>query len=102
MAHEIVWLRAALDDLDEIAGYIARNSPHYAGVVVEKIRASSRDLATFPRMGSIVGDWDDESYRQRLIYDYRLIYRVRADRVEILAVIHGARRLPPAIRNREP
>jgi plasmid stabilization system protein ParE len=67
-----VWLPAALDDLDEIAAHIAKDSPRYAGIVAEKILAAARDLADFPRMGGIVPRWDDENYRQRIIYNYLL------------------------------
>ena len=28
---------------------------------------------------------------------YRIIYRVRADRIDVLAVVHGAQQLPPAL-----
>ena len=97
---EVVWLSEALDDLDAIAEYIAADSPRYAAAVVEKFLAASGDLSQFPRMGPAVPEWDDETYRQRIVYSYRLIYRLRGDRVEILAVIHGARQLPEDLRSR--
>ena len=97
---QVVWLSAALDDLDAIAEYISADSPRYAAAVVERFKSASRDLLRFPRMGPVVPEWNDESYRQRIIYSYRLIYRIRQDRVEILAVIHGARLLPEDLRNR--
>ena len=97
---KVVWLPAALDDLDAIATYIAADSPRYAASVVQRVKAASRDLRRFPGMGAIVPEWDDDSYRQRIIYNYRLIYRIRGKRVEILAVIHGARLLPQDLRNR--
>jgi toxin ParE1/3/4 len=101
MAHQVVWLRVAVKDLDEVAAYIAADSPRYAGIVTEKILASARGLADFPLMGAVVREWNDDSYRQRIIYSYRLIYRIKSDRVEILTVIHGARLLPASIRNRD-
>jgi addiction module RelE/StbE family toxin len=101
MAHQVVWLGAAADDLDEIAAYIAADSSRYAGIVTEKILAAARELADFPNMGAIVSEWNDESYRQRIVYSYRLIYRIKQDQVEVLTVIHGARLLPSSIRNRD-
>src|SRR5215212_2979372 len=97
---KVVWLSAALDDLDAIADYIAADSPRYASSVVQRVKAASRELRKFPRMGPMVPEWDDETYRQRIIYSYRLIYRIRGKRAEILAVIHGARLLPEEFRNR--
>jgi plasmid stabilization system protein ParE len=67
MAHQVVWLKAAVEDLEEISAYIAQDSPRYAGIVTEKILNAARDLADYPRMGSIVREWDDESYRHRII-----------------------------------
>ena len=101
MAHQVVWLRAAVDDLDEIAAYIAKDSPRYAGIVTERVLEAARDLAEFPHMGGIVPEWDDGALRQRIVYSYRLIYRVTNDRVEVLTVIHGARLLPGSIRSRD-
>lgn len=101
MAHQVAWLRAAVEDLDEIAAYIAQDSPRYAGIVTEKILTAARELADFPNMGSMVPEWDDDTYRQRIVYSYRLIYRVKSDRVQVLTVIHGARQLPRSIRTRK-
>lgn len=100
MAHQVDWLRAAAEELDEIASYIAQDSARYAGIVAEKILTAARELAKFPNMGGIVPEWDDDTLRQRIIYGYRLIYRVKNDRVEVLAVIHGARLLPGSVRRR--
>jgi toxin ParE1/3/4 len=100
MAHQVAWLGAAVDDLEEIAAYIAQDSPRYAGIVTEKILTAARELAEFPNPGSIVPEWEDDSYRQGIVYSYRLIYRLKNDRVEVLTVIHGARLLPRSIRNR--
>ena len=97
---KVVWLAAALDDLDAIARYIAADSPRYAASVVQAVKAASRDLRRFRRMGPVVPEWDDDSYRQRIIYSYRMIYRIRGKRVEILAVTRGARLLPEDLRSR--
>ncbi len=49
-----------------------------------------------------VPEWNDDAVRQRIIYSYRLIFRVLHDarRIEVLAVIHGARLLPDEIHER--
>jgi addiction module RelE/StbE family toxin len=100
VAHEVIWLAPAADELDEIAAYIAKDSPRYAAIVVERILSAAQKLADFPGMGGIVPLWNDHDYRQIIIYSYRLIYRVRTARVEILTVHHGARLLPDSIRRR--
>lgn len=101
MACEVAWLLAAVSDLEEIGEFISRDSPTYATVVIRKLYSAAMDLASFPRMGRRVPEWDDDRYRERIVYYYRLIYRmIGADRVEILTFIHGARQLPESIRDR--
>ncbi len=90
---EVTWLLAALDDLDEIAAYIQRDSDKYARIVVEKIRAATRDLATSPRMGRVAPELALDEVRERIVYSYRVFYRVRGDHVTILAILHGARQV---------
>ena len=101
MAREVAWLRGAVADLEGIAEYISRDSLSYATVVTTKLYNAVMDLADFPLMGRQVPEWDDSRYRERIVYSYRLIYRVVGEeRVEILGFIHGARLLPDAVRDR--
>jgi plasmid stabilization system protein ParE len=48
--------------------------------------------------GHVVPEYEEESggngIRQLLEGNYRILHRVKPDRVEILAVIHAARELP--------
>ncbi|MFT0140806.1 type II toxin-antitoxin system RelE/ParE family toxin [Alcanivoracaceae bacterium MT1] len=93
MAVRIEWAAEALDDVDDIAEYISKDSPFYAKAVVKKIRAMSLSLADFPERGRIVPEWGAPDIRERFAYSYRLIYRVSAGEVGILAVIHSRRQL---------
>ncbi len=43
--------------------------------------------------------YDVDDIREVLEYPYRIIYRVLPDRVDVLAVVHGARRLPASLPN---
>jgi toxin ParE1/3/4 len=91
MAHRVVWSRRALQDLEAIAEYIAKDSPAYAAVVVKNIVQQTRLLSQFPRSGRKVPEFDDESIRELLAYSYRIIYRFQENEVLIAAVIHGKR-----------
>jgi toxin ParE1/3/4 len=93
MAYSVVWSPNALDDVDEIAAYIARDSPTYAAAVVEKILDTTRNLQKFPLLGRIVPESNEESIRERFVYSYRLIYQVQEEIVIIIAVVHGKRLL---------
>jgi toxin ParE1/3/4 len=93
MAYSVVWSPNALDDVDQIAAYIARDSPTYAAAVVEKILDTTRNLQKFPLLGRIVPESNEESIRERFVYSYRLIYQVQEEIVIIIAVVHGKRLL---------
>ncbi|MCB1741710.1 MAG: type II toxin-antitoxin system RelE/ParE family toxin [Gammaproteobacteria bacterium] len=93
MAHTVVWSRAALDDVEDIASFIARDSAAYAQAVVGRIVDVTRRISDHPLAGRIVPERADERYRETFVYSYRLIYRVDTDRVLIVAVIHGKRLL---------
>lgn len=93
MDHRVGWSPEALDDIEAIAEYIARDSSAYAAAVVHRIIEASRKLAAFPEIGRVVPELDDESVRELLIYSYRLIYRIKTDTVLVVAVVHGKRLL---------
>ncbi|MBK6617254.1 MAG: type II toxin-antitoxin system RelE/ParE family toxin [Nitrosomonas sp.] len=90
---EIRWSPEAIEDLEAIAEYIARDSEFYARAVVTEILSVSRSIGEFPLIGRIVPEIGDERVRERFIYSYRLVYRVESVRILIVAVIHGKRLL---------
>lgn len=65
-----------------------------------RVLSEARLLADFPELGRCVPEWNDEQVRERLVYSYRLIYRLGGPDVLILAVIHGSRQLPAEVRDR--
>ncbi|HEX2091914.1 MAG TPA: type II toxin-antitoxin system RelE/ParE family toxin [Longimicrobiaceae bacterium] len=87
MAHRVVWSPAALEDAEAIASDIARDSTRYAATVARRLRDTARSLRDFPLSGRIVPE--EESIREKLVYSYRLIYRVQGEIVTIAAIVHG-------------
>ena len=90
---KIVWSPRAVQHLIAIRTFIAEDNPDAAQTVAAKIIASVEQLATYPnsgRAGRVVGT------RELVIPGtaYILPYRVKADRLEIVAVFHGRQRWP--------
>jgi plasmid stabilization system protein ParE len=56
--------------------------------------ALAESISEQPMLGPAVMEYDREDVRERLVWNYCLIYRVREEDVEVAAIIHGARRLP--------
>lgn len=97
MARGLVWSPEAIEDIESIASYIERDSAWYAKAVASKIVETAETIPQYPELGRIVPEIGDASIRERLVYSYRIIYRLEAERVLIAAVIHGSRLLQPFI-----
>ncbi len=92
------WTNAALSDLRAIETYITRHSARYAQAMVDNIFARSAILEDHPRMGSVVEEYQDELLRELLETPYRIVYRIVDDqRIDVVAVVHAARRMPSGL-----
>jgi len=89
----IDWSDLALDDIDEIRHYIAKDSPFYARQFAERVFEAADKLLEFPMRGRTVPEADNPQIRELIVQGYRLMYRIEADRLLILAVMHGSRDL---------
>lgn len=90
---QIVWLKNALNNLDEIAEYISQENPQAAQQAVDLIVEQVSQLAAHPaigRPGRVVGT------RELVISnsDYLVPYRIKNNQVEILRVFHTSRKQP--------
>jgi len=90
----IVWAPQALEDVQAIRDYLSRNSIDYANLIVELIVTAVSQLELHPRSGRIVPEVGLPSLREVILRDYRIVYRLRRNVVEILTVFHGARAFP--------
>ena len=88
---QVGWTAKAYADVEQIAAYIAEDSPYYAQMVVEKIIDVSRTLDHFPERGRVAPDLEDTNVREVFVYSYRLLYEVEGNQVMILGDVHGAR-----------
>lgn len=91
MALQVAWSPAAVDDLEGIATYLARDSVAYARAVASKVLATAKSVGQVPEIGRLVPEVGVESIRERFVYSYRLIYRIEPHRVFVLAIVHGKR-----------
>lgn len=77
--------------VEAIRAHVARDAVHYADLVVERIVAAVERLQDNPRSGSVVPELGDESIREVIHGNDRIVYRLRLGIVEIATVFHGAR-----------
>jgi toxin ParE1/3/4 len=90
---KLEWTEPALLDIENIRDYIARDSEYYATRFITRIIEAAETLPQFPLIGRFVPEAEDETIRELLFQNYRIIYRVDAKRILILTVIHGGRDL---------
>ena len=87
------WTDPALDALEGIRDYIAKDSPYYARRFIERIFDAAEKLQDHPNMGRPVPEADRDDVRELIYQGYRIIYRTKSARVQVLTVIHGSRNL---------
>ena len=91
----IFWTDAALRQLEAIRDYLAQTSSEYAHRTVERLVNRSEQVAAFPRPGRTVPEYEIDGVRQAVEGAYRLIYLIKEDRIEVLAVVHTSRKSLP-------
>lgn len=62
--------------------------------MVDKITRRSEQIGIFPSSGRKVPEYDAEDIREIIEYPYRIIYRIKPDVIDVIAVLHSARLLP--------
>jgi toxin ParE1/3/4 len=92
MALPIVLSSSALEDLDAISFGIANDSPAAAIRWLESIDETMQLIASHPGLGERVPHLG-QAVRRITLGKYLLFFRPLADRVELVRVIHGARRI---------
>ena len=90
---QVVWLKNALNNLDEIAEYIPQENPQAASQVVDLIVEQVNQLTAQPalgRSGRVVGT------RELVVSNshYLVPYRIKNNKVQVLRVFHTSRRPP--------
>jgi len=89
----VIWTEQALDDLDTICQFIARDAPRYAELFAARVFRATERLERFPRSSRAVPELGRPEIREVIVHGYRIIYRLFPDEVAILTVHHGARLL---------
>jgi addiction module RelE/StbE family toxin len=87
---KVHWTDAAERHLDAIHAYIAQDSIDYAKRVVDRLTRRSEQIAEFPFSGRRVREYDIDQIREVIEGPYRIIYHIKPDQIDVLAVIHGS------------
>ena len=94
---KVQWTLNAISHLANIYEHIGLNSSTYAKRTVEKITRRSEQITDQPYSGRKVPEYDAEDIRELIEKPYRIIYRIKPDQIDVVAVIHGAQLMPDDI-----
>jgi len=87
---KVHWTDTAQRHLDAIYHFIAQDSPAYAKRMVDRLTRRSVQIGEFPFSGRSVPEYEMEQIREVIEGPYRIIYYVKTDQIDVLAVLHGA------------
>ncbi len=86
---ELIWTEPALDDLNDIAEYIALDNPDAATKLVLDVFDKVDRLEEYPTSGKSVAEMPGTNYRELVIPPCRIFYRPETDFVYVLFVMRG-------------
>jgi toxin ParE1/3/4 len=90
---EIVWTEPALDELEQIAEYIALDNLSAAKGLVLAVFDKVARLKAHPESGRVPEELVGMNYREVVVTPCRIFYRVEEERVFILHVMRQERDL---------
>ena len=90
----VLWSAEALNDLDAIYAYIAKDSPIYARRIIERLISRGDQIATYPKSGRKVLEMNRADIREITEGSYRIIYHLTPETIDILTILHGAKLFP--------
>jgi toxin ParE1/3/4 len=91
---KIVWTDQAIQDLNDIGAFIAKDSARYACEVIRSLFESTDLIEAHSKAGRIVPEYNLVYLRELIRGNYRIVYRiVDKHRIDIITVHHVARRL---------
>ena len=88
---QIIWAEPALQDLEEIADYIALDNPRAAQRLVRKALERVNHLPDFPELGTRPKEPAGTPYRKLTVKPLLLYYRIDGQKVFVVHVTRGER-----------
>ena len=83
---KIVWSPLAIDRVVDIANWIASDRPNVADRLVDELFQVVERVGDFPQSGRMVPEFRQPNLREIVHREYRIIYRVSKNSVEVLTV----------------
>lgn len=92
---KVRWSKDAIENLKDIKHFISEDSLTYASIFIERIFELVEHLEVFPEIGRKVPETNNPGVREIIYKNYRIVYQLKDDYLEIIAVFHGSRLYSP-------
>lgn len=86
---KLIWSPKSIQRLEEIFEYIAQDSMDDARIFVGDFIKIVNTIPDFPKMGRSVPEFEDVCVRERMYKNYRVVYRIQNDIIEIVTIVHS-------------
>ena len=83
---EVEWTKPALQQIKDIASYIALDDPQTAYNWAESVIEKSYVIGRFPELGRKVLEGDDRNTREHFVGNYRLVYFIKPTKIYIMQI----------------
>jgi plasmid stabilization system protein ParE len=96
MDYEVRLSKSARSDIQDIVRYISIDDPAQALRFGHILIQHARKLGQFSHLGRVVPEFDDDSIREIIVRQYRVIYRIIPNKrlIEIIRFWHAGRDYP--------
>jgi len=91
---EIRWSEEAVERLKEQGRYVAFHNPKAAKALIRRLRKKVQALKELPLMGRIVPELEQEDIREIIDKQYRIVYQVTEDYIEIITIFETRQLFP--------
>ena len=86
---KLLWTPEAIKCLSELEEYISRDNAVKAINFVTELLDKPNLLLKNPKVGRIVPELSNELIRELIYKNYRIVYRIKPEQIEILTVFEG-------------
>ena len=89
----VIWTREAVEKLNEIEEFIGTDNPERAETFINHLIERGESILQNPKIGRAVSEILNPEIREIIVKKYRIVYRIKKEKIEILTVFEGHRLL---------
>jgi toxin ParE1/3/4 len=86
---KLKWTKEAVKRLNEIEYFIALDNPETAAGFIDKLISAAETIPEFPEKGRIVPEMSMPEIREILYKNYRIVYLIGKNKIDILTIFEG-------------